>query len=290
MRIHIFICCLANLLWCLPEASAKPPCFMGNVFAFCLSGTDTGGDTASNQVNTLPNLMRVRLQNLVGMSDEAVICLRNGATNLFDSEFDAYKLPGSALYVATRIETGIDLSINCLAPWDSNSPVVPITLLVNSPGPYQLTFTQMDTFYDEINVFLRDNFLNEVVLIKKDTLYNFEVTPNEMSQGPYRFEILFTENIITKEKATHYSCSCKQLEVFPNPSSGYVYIKFKDNNSKQVDIHICDFTGKTAYKASVQGRLLTDTYKLPVKLSAGLYMLTTTTGDGRVQQSKLIVE
>jgi hypothetical protein len=278
------------LLWCLPDISAKPPCHKGYVFAFGLSDADTGGDTARNQVNTLPNLMRLRLQNLAGISDETVVCLRNGATNLFDSDFDAFKLPGSALYVATRIETGVDLSINCLAPWGSNSPVVPITLFVNTSGPYQLAFTQMHTFFSEINVFLRDNYFNEVVLIKNDTLYNFEVTPDEMSQGAYRFELLFTENIITKEKATQSFCSCGRLEVFPNPSSGYVYIKFKDNNSEQVDIQICDFTGKTAYKATVQGQLLTDTYKLPVKLSAGLYMLTTTTGDGRVQQSKLVVE
>ena len=107
-------------------------------------------------------------------SDEAVIRFANGATNIYDSEWDAYKMTGgeNAPQLGSLTADGISLSINSLSL--SGKPVsVPVTFSLNADANTRFSFSGLDTFtaYQAIN--LEDKQTGELIDLKQKPEYVF---------------------------------------------------------------------------------------------------------------------
>lgn len=244
--------------------------------AFDSSAQPKAQNAGVGTVHNIPNLLRIKLINQAGLMDETVVCLRDGATNLFDSNFDAYKLPGSAILIFSRLPDGTQLSVNCLAPWGLHEPTVPLSVYGNGPGPYKLQFSELETFYPEIRVLIKDNLFNQIIPIKVDTTIDFVMSAEPETWGDDRFELLFAEAIITG--LSESSITYPQLLVWYNTYTHTLNIQLIQWLAQEpVSISVYDIAGRSIYGSPQTQPDCNGLIMWPVKLSDGLYQVSAST-------------
>jgi flagellar hook assembly protein FlgD len=80
------------------------------------------------------------------------------------------------------------------------------------------------------------------------------------------------------------------FNVFPNPTEGNSYAQFELKQSQNIEINICDVTGKKINTIQ-QGEMQAGTHSLAIKgsdLKAGIYLINVTTQNGTFTH-KLVV-
>lgn len=143
---------------------------------------------------TLPYELRVSLSDTGSLYDETVIVFRPGATDFFDTQYDAYKLGylyGSIGSFTT--ESSTLLSINCIAPLDTtSSDTIPLSVALNNSAlTYHLNFTQLSSFPSNVKIYLWDKFLNVTNDVRVYPTYTFTTSAEQASFTDTRFELYF---------------------------------------------------------------------------------------------------
>ncbi|HRG11034.1 MAG TPA: hypothetical protein PLJ08_20850, partial [Cyclobacteriaceae bacterium] len=121
------------------------------------------------------------------LKDETVIRFSAEATDGYDQNLDAYKLPNSIFNLAS-VGGASKFAINAI-PYGGCSSTVQLNISNAAPGSYQLMFTDLQSFSSVPQVRLLDNFTGSSTSITNDGMYSFSVTADPASYGN-RFSIL----------------------------------------------------------------------------------------------------
>jgi hypothetical protein len=134
------------------------------------------------------NLVRVTM--IKGTTrDETVIHFRNDATEDFDDYADALKLANKTFNLSSK---GADksLAINSLPIFEC-SREVKLDVENATKGDYRFDFTEFESFAENIEITLTDNYTTYVFDVRNGGSYNFSVTTNQSSYGANRFKLNF---------------------------------------------------------------------------------------------------
>jgi len=80
-----------------------------------------------------------------------------------------------------------------------------------------------------------------------------------------------------------------QLQVFPNPASGFVTIRNSNDSQRILEVELFDQTGRLVYTQDISSgseEIILDLESIP----AGIYMLSVYTDDGKIMSSRLTVQ
>lgn len=181
---------------------------------------------------SINDMLRIALRGGV-ISDETVIRFESAATEEFDQTFDAYKLKNAAFNISSK--TGeINLAVNTL-PEMTCVKSVDLEITDAAPGPYKLEFSEFDSFVNEsISIKLVDNLLGEIIDIREQGIYEFDITEDEQSQG-VRFSVVFSlpevdQSLTPQGEATN--CAGNEYEIkLPASQPGISYYAVLGGNS-----------------------------------------------------------
>lgn len=123
-----------------------------------------------------------------GYSDQTLVYFYGPSTEGFDSEYDAYKLPG--IYAAPQLYSIIPcchLAVNVLPTFNTNY-IVQLGFSVGASTSYTFTFDGIDTFDPSTTIYLIDSKDNVVVNMNTSSTYTFAATPDDCIK---RFKLYF---------------------------------------------------------------------------------------------------
>ncbi|HEY9044961.1 MAG TPA: T9SS type A sorting domain-containing protein, partial [Ohtaekwangia sp.] len=123
--------------------------------------------------------------------DEAVIHFRSDATENFDTNADALKLPNTLFNLSSVMADGKVLAINSLPLFSCNS-TVKLNIANADAGSYTLDFSDYESFPAAVQITLVDNFTNSTINIRDKKSYSFAVTAKQESYGSNRFAVTFS--------------------------------------------------------------------------------------------------
>ncbi len=171
-----------------------------------------------------PNdILRIALKK-DGITDETVIRFKEEATNNFDSNWDAYKLK-NAVFNLSSITGDTKYAINALSPF-SCSAVVSLDVSEAPVGTYNLQFSEFDSFDETMVIQLIDEFLGEIINVRTQSDYPFEVTSELDSQGA-RFKLAFSlanvDNTIVPQGPAELCGTASYSITLPSSEAGVTY-------------------------------------------------------------------
>jgi hypothetical protein len=168
----------------------------------------------------LPNSMFITLEK-DSLKDQSTLAFYNGATENFDSQFDAvkflgYNSPNALIY--TKGLNGFNYGLNFMPDFNS-SYVVPIGIEPKGQGNYTLSLENLSSFDATTQVYLEDAFTGVWQDMKADNSYTVNMGNTDCNN---RFFIHFTGNAITditkveQEEAAYSGIHCNGTSVFVN--------------------------------------------------------------------------
>ena len=156
------------------------------LFATNASAQVSIGDYQSKSVQ-IDNLLRLTV-NGNSYSDQTIIIFIDGATEGFDSEYDAYKLSGiPAAPQFYSIIPCCNLAVNALPPMVSDV-TVQMGFEVGAATTYTISATDLYTFDPSITIQLFDSIDDVLVDLRSDSIYSFLASPGDISE---RFKVYF---------------------------------------------------------------------------------------------------
>ena len=136
----------------------------------------------------IDNLLRLTVEGNT-YSDQTIILFIAGATEGFDSDYDAYKLGGiPAAPQFYSIISCCNLAVNALPPMVSDV-TVQMGFDVGATTTYTISATDLYTFDPTITIHLFDSIDDVLVDLKADSIYSFSASPDDISE---RFKVLFS--------------------------------------------------------------------------------------------------
>jgi hypothetical protein len=152
----------------------------------------------TSPVNTTNEFLKLRISGL-GLGDEMIIALADGATTNFDTALDAYKYYSgtSITSIASRSEDDISLAINHI-PYSDEAIAVPIILTSTQVGPVVLTLENVPNITDRC-MYIED--LNTGLLYPVSETETIEFFTDVVNQTP-RFMFHVTPPIKAEPNAS----------------------------------------------------------------------------------------
>lgn len=80
----------------------------------------------------------------------------------------------------------------------------------------------------------------------------------------------------------------KMLEVFPNPSTGKIFISYELNGSEDIVLQLCDFYGNTLYQELLNDQVKNQKELMIPSIAAGIYYLKLETKSGVISKKIII--
>ncbi len=161
-----------------------------------LSFTEAAKITPTNtqffKKGEIPNLLRITLSGN-DVKDEAVIRLRDGASDKFDRQYDAYKLAKDKSNIGSLTSDNVKTVINALGTSECNK-IIPLVTEVMQQGNYTLSFVGMESFDSFINMNLLDLVEKNTIDLKENKVYSFTVTEKNIDLISTRFQISIEGN------------------------------------------------------------------------------------------------
>jgi len=210
----------------------------------------------TNEVPT--ELLRLKAETSIG-TDDIVIHFRPEATQLFDDEYDAYKLTGGsdAPQLSSITSDNKKVSINSL-PFSTTDEVVPLFFTVNTASEVTFTASGMESFYSTPPIYLEDVVENKVIDLQLQPTYSFHYTPGQEN----RFNLRFTN--ITDQDETE-------------TMNGLIYYSNKQINisiplfeTKEADVRVFDISGRLIFNTKV---ILNGLTQVKAPISSGVYIV-----------------
>ncbi len=195
-----------------------------------------GTQTTFFREATIDNLLRMTLSRN-GVKDEAIIRFMNNSSGNYNSSQDAQKLRNGTdaapvISLSSMSSDGIPLVINAAGSLGcaALTPSKRIGLFVDgvSPGTHRLSFSQLESFSEDVTIVLHDQFKKDSVVVNQSNFaYDFDVTSDAKSFGSQRFSISFTcKNLVTSIPGNKENL----IHIFPNPASDKVQIEIPYNS------------------------------------------------------------
>lgn len=236
------------------------------------------------------SFLKVRISKpaLPDNSFDAMVRFMNGATDAFDQHMDANLLPGVNASVGFVVGNE-NMIMNSLAPLTGTKTVVMKTFYGGQVGAYKLEFLNQVSFPANQHIYLKDKFLNALVDIKANPVYNFNIAFSNNSNTNDRFELVFSPTAITEVKPTLVDGT--SFAIYPNPTSGKNPMAYVTGSvDEKVSISVVDMLGKEVYRSTMT--ILADgegQHEINTRLSAGMYNVTCV-GKSKVLTTKMIVD
>ncbi|MGZ3944346.1 MAG: T9SS type A sorting domain-containing protein [Mucilaginibacter sp.] len=151
---------------------------------------------AKGSVSTDNPLIRLQMAEDSINTDEIVVRLDNNTSTAFSNQEDAEDMGGIAAAVSLSAMSGdsVKLAIDQL-PFPKKSPQV-IRLYVDaiSAGAYKLRLAQLSNLSPVYQVILRDNYLQDSVIMQQGTAYNFTIDKGDSSTfAGNRFQLVIIQ-------------------------------------------------------------------------------------------------
>jgi hypothetical protein len=164
-------------------------------------------------------LVQLALQGKTGPSDNLFVYAENGATNGFDSSFDATKMANpSGLNFGAAAGTGEWLAISGLAQFTS-ATAVGLSVGVPSAGNYTVRAEQLLNLPATLTAYLFDAKTGQLVNLSQQGSYAFSVTATEAAQAQTnRFELRFGP--ASGPLASASAQLAAEVALYPNPARG----------------------------------------------------------------------
>lgn len=217
-------------------------------------------------------------------SDEGLLVFRSDATIGFDSQLDAYKLPGSDLNISTLPMSGLNLAVNAM-PELTATQVIPVRTDVSATGTYTIRFTGVESLDAGLVMYLRDNYLNTLTDLAQTSTYAFTVTNNPATKAG-RFEIVAGPASVTGIAKGVKSA----LTVYPNPANGAFTVSATGLKGATALVQVMTADGRVSFSSTptvgVDG---TVEVSVQTRLAAGVYTVRMVSAGQTVTQ-KLVVE
>lgn len=145
----------------------------------------------------------IRLQMFLDSlnTDEIVVRLNNNASNAFAQSEDAEDLGGFGAAVGLSAMSGDSLAMSLAIdrrpfPAQSASQIIPLNVAAANSGSYQLKLTQLTSLPGVYQVVLRDNYLQDSVVMHAGTSYAFKIDlTNPATFGKDRFQLVIGQSL-----------------------------------------------------------------------------------------------
>jgi|GEM_PF-581512 len=156
-------------------------------------------------------LVQLQLQG-TNLSDDAYVYFEQGASPVFDSFYDAYKLPNTSGLSVGSIAGNDELAINGL-PALTGTTTVPLNVRVPAVGSYTFNAASIANFGSGTNVFLLDALTGTRTNLSQNPTYSFRASSTLL---PGRFSLFFG---LAGPLATRPGTNLTDLvTLFPNPA------------------------------------------------------------------------
>jgi len=200
-----------------------------------------------------------------GFTDKTYIAFRDEATADFDNNFDASKLTGSyeLPYVFSYLNNQLKdkLAINSF-PSPDEDKVVPLGIRLPEEGDYSLTFSNFNSFYSVPEFYLKDNLLNKVYNLHKDSIVNFSY---QKGQSEHRFDLYFKKIVANEYMDNHFGVYIEGGRIYVNSVAEY------DDNSQ---VEIFNLLGQRVYENTL-GNIHDG---IPLKWKSSYYLMRIQSG------------
>ena len=262
-----------------------------------VSAGQTSGSLALNNANRVTTynqqapvrrdtrpLVQLTLKPAGGTTgDAAFVYFEAGATDAFDSQYDAEKLPNSSgLNLSTSLSPTQRLSIDGRGLLGTGQKVIPLAVGVPAVGNYSLNAAQLLNM-SPVDVFLRDVQTGAVIDLAQQSSYSFTVT-NASALITGRFELVFAPQRPTATTAAHQL----QLNVWPNPVAGQAELHLSLSKPlPAATATLRDVVGRTVATRAFSG---TSTSLPTAGLAAGTYLLSVSAAGQSPVTRRVVVE
>lgn len=181
-----------------------------------------------------------------GYTDKTIVAFPDGASNEFDSSFDAYKListyPGMPqLYTSTP--KGTDLAINSMGGFDK-SMRIPLNFTASTTGTYTIALDEVELI-DEVYIYDAQTGKTHNMSNKNELSFRYETGDNLN-----RFTILFSEQTATAIEAE--ARPENQFSVFAKDKT--IIINSRQAVKTGFSAMVFDVLGRTMHKCEISGQ------------------------------------
>lgn len=250
--------------------------------------TSTSGQFV--RVNTISDLIRVHIAKANSSDDygyDAVIRFLDNATDGVDLNSDFSNMAGSKFQITVPVN-GEEMAIASYAPVSDYKSIQLAIDYKGATGEFALSFADLESLLETNQVFLKDNFLDQLFSVTSGSSYGYSVA-NDGSASRDRFEILINPYGLTSVSSI---LSGAQVLIHPNPSasgtSAVLNIRGFDDSS--VNIYVTDAVGRQVYATTASLTSINGTnVNLSKSLPAGVYTVTTS-GARKTVSQKFVVK
>ncbi len=184
--------------------------------------------------------------------DYMVVKMFDGAT-LNSELYDIKKLKNEDLNLSAYGEDTIQLTASCI-PFIFGETRIKLNVEAAEVGSYKFDFTNMDNFDAGVSVTLLDKYTNKTTNVKANTLYTFEMGPNENQWGKNRFELILNGKATTGINNNidgNSSITSTNLSVYPNPATDLLNINISNANFKNSEVVVYNISGAEVLKTNM---------------------------------------
>ncbi len=207
-----------------------------------------------------------------GYTDEIIVRAIESASVLFDSKYDAYKLPGLVEVPQIYSKAGSsDLSINTL-PEFTEEIVIPIYIEVGTSDIYSIEANNFDLSEMNLNVYLEDIKEKSIVMFNGDSRYEFAANPKDQE---HRFNLIF-------KNAVEDDINTSVTQIYS--SNDMIYINKESGVNSNVFIY--DIMGREVNRVlnNIDSKL-----EIPISKGTGYYVVKVIADNG-IQTKKVFIK
>jgi len=210
-----------------------------------------------------------------GYGDRMIVGFNNSATESFDSEFDAYKIPGNTeapqMYA---VEGDYSLSMDILPVLEE--VIVPVSFTVGAEGTYTITASDVESFAQGTDIYLEDLAEDKMINLNKTKVYEFMATPLDDAD---RFQLHFGFKSGFEEPEANELSSVKIYSVNKD-----VYVAVPESVAGNIEIY--DIMGQLVVeKSAISGTL----NKIRIHNNPGIYIVRMMASD-KVYSEKVYIK
>jgi len=231
--------------------------------------------------NTKDDLLKLSVEgnNLI---DETFIYFSETATEEFDANFDAYKLPGKYLPPTPGWEVeapqlysivpGDMLSINVL-PYDEDHTIVHLGFEPKDETTYKISASEFESFESKTKLYLEDLKERKLINLRENANYEFTGSPTDPIE---RFLVHFSQTEVT---LTQHNFN--EVDIWSNNKTIFI----DNTNNYQGEVVIYNVMGQKVYHGTLEGSVNT----IGMTSQSGYYIVRVIT-DQNLQTVKVFIK
>jgi len=211
-------------------------------------------------------------------NDEFMLKMITGST-LNKELYDISKLRNENLNLSSYGEDTLQLTLSSIPLVDGETRIK-LNVEATQVGTYKFEFKNMDNFDAGVSVSLFDKYTNKTTDVKANTLYTFEMGPNENQWGKNRFELILNGKATTgvnDNNGGSSSITSTNLSIYPNPATDVLNINISNANFKNSEVVVYNISGMEVLKTNMAA----NNAQLNIEsLSNGVYFVKVTNQNG----------